>query len=285
MDPGPVDRAAHLLAAARRPLVLTGAGMSAESGIPTFRDEGGYWRRFPPFARLGLAAQDLASPWAFHHHLAHAWAFYEWRRRNAAANVPHAGYTVIGRWLAERFPEGFIHTTNTDGYHLRAGADPTRLREVHGSMWRLQCLRPCAPVFWDEVRVPLCGLDEAAMEASELPRCPRCGGVARPHILMFGDGDYLSHLAQDAAWERFIAGGVDVVLLIGTSGAVPTNDRIAAALQQRGCRVVTINPDPTAGGYVHPDVALHLKAGDALTALDRRLRNPGAADLPTFASG
>jgi len=64
MHSASVDRAAHLLAAARRPLFLTGAGMSAESGIPTFRDAGGYWRRFPPFARLGLAAQDLASPWA-----------------------------------------------------------------------------------------------------------------------------------------------------------------------------------------------------------------------------
>ncbi len=61
-----IDRAARLLAAARRPLHLTGAGMSAESGIPTFRDAGGYWRRFPPFARLGLAAEELASPWAFY---------------------------------------------------------------------------------------------------------------------------------------------------------------------------------------------------------------------------
>ncbi len=271
MDGDALDHAARLLARARRPLFLTGAGMSAESGIPTFRDEGGYWRRFPPFARLGLAAQDLASPWAFRHHLAHAWAFYEWRRRNAAENAPHAGYAVITRWLAERFPEGFVHTTNTDGYHLRAGIAPDRLREVHGSMWRLQCLRPCSRRFWEEARVPLCDLDEVTMEASELPHCDRCGGVARPHILMFGDGDYVGHPDQDAAWEAFVSGGVDLALLIGASGAVPTNDRIAATLQRRGCKVVTLNPDPTAGGYLRPDVALHLPAGEALIALDDRL--------------
>lgn len=153
--------------------------------------------------------------------------------------------------------------------------DAARLREVHGSLWRLQCLRPCSPGFWEEVRVPLCGLDEQTMEAEDYPRCPRCGSVARPHILMFGDAGYVGHPTQDAAWERFIAGGVDLALLIGASGAVPTNDRIAATLQQRGCPMITINPDPAAGGYVQPDVVLHLHAGDALTALDRRLPDPG----------
>jgi len=88
---------------------------------------------------------------------------------------------------------------------------------------------------------------------------------------MFGDGDYVGHPAQDAAWERFVAGGVDLALLIGASGAVPTNDRIAATLQQRGCPVITINPDPAAGGHLRPDIALPLAAGEALTALDRRL--------------
>ncbi|RMF79970.1 MAG: iron dicitrate transport regulator FecR [Nitrospirae bacterium] len=266
-----LERAAAWLAGCRRLLILTGAGMSAESGIPTFRDEGGYWRRFPPFARLGLAAQDLASPWAFRHHLAHAWAFYEWRRRNAAANRPHPGYAVVTRWLTEGRFDAFVHTTNTDGYHLRAGVPPERLREVHGSMWRLQCLRPCSPHFWPEERVPLCRLHEATMEAEDFPRCPRCGGVARPHILMFGDGDYVGHPEQDRRFAAYLEGGVEVALLIGASGAVPTNDLLAARLQRGGCRVVTINPDPAAGGHLRPDAALHLPASEALARLEQRL--------------
>jgi NAD-dependent SIR2 family protein deacetylase len=266
-----VDRAAALLDRARRVVFLTSAGMSAESGIPTFRDRDGYWRRFPPFAAKGLEAQDLASPWAFRTCLDHAWAFYEWRRRNADANRPHVGYKVVCRWMTARFPESFVHTTNTDGYHLRAGTPAARLREVHGSIWRLQCLRPCSRDFWDDERVPLCALDEQVMAASDYPTCPRCGEIARPHVLMFGDGEYVGYPEQDRRWQAFVQRPVDVALLIGSSGAVPTNDLLAARLQANGARVITINPDPHAGGFLRPDVAIAAGAGAALTAIDRRL--------------
>lgn len=271
MDIEGVKDAADLLGAATRVLFLTSAGMSAESGIPTFRDRDGYWRRFPPFAAKGLEAQDLASPWAFRTCLDHAWAFYEWRRRNAAANTPHGGYDVIYRWMASRYPDSFIHTTNTDGYHLRAGAPGERVREVHGSMWRLQCLRPCSLRFWQEDRVPLCSLDEETMQAGDFPTCSDCGGIARPHILMFGDGDYVGHPQQDRWWEGFLRQPVDVALLIGSSGAVPTNDAIAAHLQARGCKVILINPDPAAGGVARPQVSLVAGAKEALLALDSML--------------
>jgi len=266
-----VDRAAALLDRARRVVFLTSAGMSAESGIPTFRDRDGYWRRFPPFAAKGLEAQDLASPWAFRACLDHAWAFYEWRRRNADANTPHIGYEILCRWMASRFSAAFIHTTNTDGYHSRAGTPASRLREVHGSIWRLQCLRPCSPRFWGDERVPLCTLDEQTMAASGYPACPECGGIARPHVLMFGDGDYVGHPEQDRSWQAFLQQPVDVALLIGSSGAVPTNDVVAARLQASGARIITINPDPHAGGFVRPDVAIMAVAGVALTAIDRCL--------------
>ncbi len=78
-----LNRCAKILAISKRVLFLTSAGMSADSNIPTFRDKDGYWRNFPPFKEKNLEAQDLASPWAFRNVLPHAWAFYEWRRRNA----------------------------------------------------------------------------------------------------------------------------------------------------------------------------------------------------------
>ena len=100
---------------AKRVVFLTSAGMSADSNIPTFRDKEGYWSNFPPFKEKGLEAQDLASPWAFRNELPHAWAFYEWRRRNAHENQPHTGYKIINQWIEERLEDAFIHTTNTDG--------------------------------------------------------------------------------------------------------------------------------------------------------------------------
>lgn len=277
------DQAATMLAKARRVVFLTSAGMSAESGIPTFRDRDGYWRRFPPFAAKGLEAQDLASPWAFRTCLAHAWAFYEWRRRNAAGNAPHPGYAVIDRWMASHLADSFIHTTNTDGYHLRSGAAADRVREVHGSLWRLQCLRPCSPRFWPNDQVPLCDLDDEAMEATRFPTCPQCGGVARPHILMFGDPDYVGHHEQDRHWQSFAQRPVDVALLVGSSGAVPTNDMIAARLQAGGTRVIAINPDPTAGGVVRPDLLILAGAQAALEDIDLQLYD-GAGAQPVARS-
>lgn len=122
-------------------LFLTSAGMSADSGIPTFRDREGYWRNFPIFKEKGLQPQELASPGSFRMQAHHSWAFYEWRRRNARENTPHHGYQVINEMINNYFDLSFVHTTNTDGYHIISGLDSEKVMEVHGSMWRLQCMK------------------------------------------------------------------------------------------------------------------------------------------------
>jgi len=262
-----------MIARARRPLILTSAGMSADSGIPTFRDRDGYWRNFPPFREKGLEAQDLASPWAFRNVLPHAWAFYEWRRRNAHENTPHEGYRILNHWIEQRFGDAFIHTTNTDGYHLRSGAQADKVKEVHGSIWRLQCLEPCSQEFWDETTVPLCELDHGTMEASDFPKCIHCGAIARPHILMFGDWDYVGHSRQDENFSRFLKGGVDLVILVGSSGGVPTNDYIALQFKDRGVPVININLDAGANALVGTPHLLVMKGREAFQRLNDALPN------------
>ncbi|MBI5428358.1 MAG: iron dicitrate transport regulator FecR [Nitrospinae bacterium] len=266
-----VKKAARLIKEARRALFLTSAGMSADSNIPTFRDKDGYWRNFPPFKKKGLEAQDLASPWAFRNELAHAWAFYEWRRRNARENRPHQGYEIVNRWITERFEEAFVHTTNTDGYHLRSGCPEDRVREVHGSLWRLQCLDACRGDFWEDLAVPLCQLNYDTMEASGFPLCRRCESIARPHILMFGDAEYVGHRWQDENFLKFLQKPADVVVLVGSSGAVPTNDYIALQLQERGARIININPDPAANAIARTEHFLPLKSKEAFIRLDSLL--------------
>jgi len=266
-----INEAVNLLAKAKSVLFLTSAGMSADSNIPTFRDKDGYWKNFPPFKEKNLEAQDLASPWAFNNVLHHAWAFYEWRRRNAHENEPHEGYHIINRWMAERFQDSFIHTTNTDGYHLRSGCPPDKVKEVHDSMWRLQCLGMCSHEFWDETSPTLCELDTKTMTASRFPTCPRCRGTARPHILMFGDAEYVGHPEQDRNFNRFAQEDLDLILLIGSSGAVPTNDYLALHFHQRGAPVININPDPSSNSIVGTKYFLPLKSREALTELDKAL--------------
>jgi NAD-dependent SIR2 family protein deacetylase len=267
-----IEQCAQTIHKAKRMVFLTSAGMSADSNIPTFRDKEGYWSNFPPFKEKGLEAQDLASPWAFRNELPHAWAFYEWRRRNAHENQPHAGYTIINKWIEERLEDAFIHTTNTDGYHLRSGCPPDKVKEVHGSMWRLQCLNVCSPDFWDEDAVPLCDLDHDTMKASNYPTCPHCGGIARPHILMFGDGEYTGHPEQERNFYAFARRAVDVVVLVGSSGAVPTNDYLAREFMRAGAETININLDPSANAIVGTEYFLPLKGKEVFERLDAALQ-------------
>ena len=262
-----LNKASCLIKKSKRTLFLTSAGMSADSNIPTFRDKDGYWKNFPPFKDKNLEAQDLASPWAFRNELTHAWAFYEWRRRNAEENQPHEGYRIINKWLESQ--DGFIHTTNTDGLHLRSGCPEDRILEVHGSMWRLQCLDTCTHEFWEELSVPLCNLNTDIMKASNYPICKSCRGIARPHILMFGDGEYIGHPEQEANFRRFAQKPIDLAVLVGSSGAVPTNDYLAVHLTEQGTPIININLDLSSNRIVNTELFIEMRGEEALTRLDR----------------
>ncbi len=261
----------RLIKSSQTALFLTGAGMSADSGIPTFRDKEGYWRNFPVFKEKGLEPQELASPYSFEVRPQYAWAFYEWRRRNAHKNSPHVGYYEIVRMMKEVFEESFVHTTNTDGYHLRSGVAPADVYEVHGSMWRLQCTRglACSYFVKENYDVPLCDLDKNTMIASNLPHCPVCSSLLRPNILMFGDWDYIENEYQANNYYQFMSDvkTPDVVFLIGSSGAVPTNDYVANKLKFYGSKIVTINPARDATQVCEPHIFLADTAKNALTKI------------------
>ncbi len=256
-------------------LFLTSAGMSADSGIPTFRDKEGYWRNFPAFKKLGLEAIELANPHSFNVRPQYAWAFYEWRRRNAYENVPHVGYSVINRLIKDVFKRSFVHTTNTDGYHIISGLDESLIYEVHGSMWRLQCMggNSCVYGVRKNSDVPLCDLDYGTMTATNLPKCPECGRLLRPNILMFGDWGYVENDYQINNYYSFLdeVGVPDLVFLVGSSSAVPTNDYIANRMQKKGAFVVTINPDKSSLSVCKPDLFIQKKAKETFEVINNLL--------------
>ncbi len=266
------DKLKKIIEKSKTCMFLTSAGMSADSGIPTFRDKEGYWRNFPVFKRLGLEAIELANPHSFEVRPQYAWAFYEWRRRNARENEPHSGYRIINRLIDEVFESSFVHTTNTDGYHIISGLDESYVYEVHGSMWRLQCMRgsACSYGVRKNMDVPLCDLDYKSMIATNLPKCPICGELLRPNILMFGDWYYIENDYQINNYNRFLiqVGAPDLVFLIGSSSAVPTNDYLASRLKSAGSFVVVINPDETALSVCKPDIFLQSKAKQAFEQIE-----------------
>ncbi|QFZ23969.1 SIR2 family NAD-dependent protein deacylase [Saccharothrix syringae] len=245
-------------------LVCAGAGMGVDSGLPDFRGTSGFWRAYPPYRRLGLRFEELADPVHFAGDPALAWGFYGHRLELYRRTEPHGGFAVLKRWGARVF------TSNVDGQFQRAGlAD---VAEVHGSIHHLQCTRPCTDDTWpaDDVRVTV---DPATMRAvGDLPACPRCGDLARPNILMFGDRHWVPHRSRQALdalaeWRR--AARDLVVVEIGAGTAVPAVRRQAELASAATGRLVRINPREP--GIRHGrGVSLAMGAARALTELAGR---------------
>jgi NAD-dependent deacetylase len=233
------------LSAARFVAVLTGAGVSAESGVATFRDaQTGLWARFDP--------RELATPSAFERNPRLVWDWYAWRRKLVAAAQPNPGHYALAAW--ERVARQFLLITqNVDGLHQRAGS--VKLVELHGNIGRVKCSREGTLVSrWDE-------------SGGEVPRCPNCGALLRPDVVWFEEMLPESALAQAEAAARHC----DILLVVGTAAEVYP----AAALPQRahdaGALVVEINPHPTPLS-ANADYILRGPSGAVLPALVAGLR-------------
>ncbi|WP_226346008.1 SIR2 family NAD-dependent protein deacylase [Agilicoccus flavus] len=244
---------------ARRVTVLTGAGMSAESGIPTFRDPAtGLWSRFDATT---LASRD---GWDADPDL--VWAWYAWRVGRVRAAEPNAGHVALARWadlLAERGGSLSIATQNIDDLHERAGS--AVLAHVHGSLFAFRCAE-CDTPFTGEVPVP-----DEPVERVEPPLCEACGEYVRPGVVWFGE--MLPQSAFDAATDACLE--ADFVLVVGTSGIVYPFASLPDLARGHGVPVVEINPDDTdlTRGVDH---AWRATAATALPALVGALGDPSA---------
>lgn len=213
----PVQLAAALRDA-RHVCVLTGAGVSAESGVPTFREaQDGLWANY--------RAEDLATPEAFLADPALIWRWYRWRRELVAKAEPNAGHFALAS-LAERMPKLTLITQNVDGLHQRAGSRD--VVEFHGNLFENRCASED------------CVVADADMSA-EVPRCPACGGLLRPGVVWFGEA--IPPAALQTA-EHAVS-DCDVFFSIGTSSLIWPAASLAEVAAQTGATVVEINPDAT----------------------------------------
>lgn len=240
-----IERAASLLAEAGRVVVFSGAGISAESGIATFRDAGGLWERH--------SIEDVATLEGFRRNPTLVWEFYESRRRQVAAAMPNAGHFAIAA-LARLVPEFTVITQNVDGLHQRAGSDP--VLEVHGSLWRARCAGGCG-VSRDPFATPL----------SEIPPRCECGDFFRPSVVWFGE------LLPEDVWTASMnaATRADVALVVGTSGAVWPAAGIPLATRERGGVAIEVNPESTELTD-HVDLTLRGASGVILPKLVAQLQ-------------
>lgn len=243
-----LSRAAGILADAARMTVLTGAGVSAESGIDTFRGPDGTWSR--------VNVEEVATPEGFRRDPRRVWEWYEDRRRAVRAAQPNAGHRALAR--LEELRDATLVTQNIDGLHTRAGS--RRVVEIHGSLWRVRCVG-CGFAGPDE-RVPLPELP---------PRCEVCGGLLRPDVVWFGE------MLAPEAWIASVEAvdRSDAFLLTGTSAVVTPAADLAALALRRGIPLIEVNLDPTPFSVL-ATVSLRGRSGELLPELARLVENRGA---------
>jgi NAD-dependent SIR2 family protein deacetylase len=244
--------------------------MGVDSGLPDFRGTEGFWQAYPALAKARLHFQDIANPSAFRAHPHRAWGFYGHRLNLYRSTVPHEGFAILKR-IGESMPEGmFVFTSNVDGHFQKAGFSGKRVQECHGSIHHLQCLDGCMADIWPADDFHPQVDEESGLLISELPRCPYCGEVARPNILMFGDGGWLGHRSelQEAnlsAWLRKIER--PVVIEIGAGRSISTVRRFG---EERNGFLIRINPtEPDLNGFAC--MGLRMGGLDALRRIESAL--------------
>ena len=234
-----IEQAREWLAAATSLAVLTGAGISAESGVPTFRGAGGLWKDYKP--------EELANPEAFAKNPKLVWEWYNWRLEIIAKAQPNAGHRALVDF-EKRIARFTLITQNVDGLHDRAGSG--KILKLHGDIWRMRCT--VCGANWPDRRAPL----------PKLPPHCQCGGLTRPNVVWFGEplSDGMMKEAEHAA------ASAQVFLVIGTSAAVLPAASLIPYARKAGAKVIEINTDETAATG-HVDLALRGPAGDILPRL------------------
>ncbi|MCC7357539.1 NAD-dependent deacylase [Candidatus Uhrbacteria bacterium] len=233
-----LQKSRSILQAAKKVMVITGAGISTESGIPTFRGEGGYWR--------GHRAEDLASPEGFKKNPRLVWDWYGERRTLVSKAQPNVAHLALASWSKRRGGISLL-TQNVDELHERAGQTDTVL--LHGSLWKNRCRK--------------CKFEHRACELAypTLPRCKVCNEITGPGVIWFGEAlDFSSFHALNLCSIE-----ADVILTIGTSGLVsPTADFIKRAQTKYNTTLINVNPTES---NIQATIELRYKATEIIPEL------------------
>ncbi|MBI2413056.1 MAG: NAD-dependent deacylase [Deltaproteobacteria bacterium] len=238
MDPRAISKIKERLEASKSPVALTGAGVSAESGVPTFRGPNGLWKTYKP--------EDLATPEAFERDPFLVWEWYNFRREKIASVSPNPAHEALARLEASK-PSFTLITQNVDGLHCLAGS--RNVLEIHGSIWNLRCVE--------------CGnsSENRDVPIGILPRCA-CGGLLRPGVVWFGES--LPEDIMNAAFEA--AEKADFMMVVGTSGVVQPAASLASVAKRAGAFTVEINTDSTPLSDIM-DERVEGRAGEILPVL------------------
>jgi NAD-dependent SIR2 family protein deacetylase len=264
-----IEQAARFVREADALLVTAGAGMGVDSGLPDFRGNEGFWRAYPAIAKLGLSFAEMANPNWFDQSPELAWAFYGHRLNLYRRTKPHAVFQRLIDYGRQKRHGYFVFTSNVDGQFQKAGFAEDRVAECHGSIHHFQCCQPCHDAIWDADREKVM-VDEANFLAlAPLPKCPRCDRIARPNVLMFGDGRWLASrsCAQDLELRKWLGSlpanrAKLVIIELGAGTAISTVRRLSEHLAQEfAAPLIRINPREPDVPPAHVGLPLNAEPG------------------------
>ena len=241
-----IQEAAEWIVDADGLLITAGASMGIDSDLPDLGRSEGFWPAYAPLFAAGIRFEDIASAEMFRLDSKLAWGFHASRLKLCRATEPHEGFRILKNWADEKRHGAFVLTSNVDGQFQKAGYAEERVCEVRGSIHHLQCLNACWDNVWRADRFDP-EVDERYGELiSDEPRCPRCGSIARPNVLMFGDHDWIAARTEAQrlrldAWSRDVRR--PVVIEIGAGTTIPTVRRFTERLDANCIRINTEDPE------------------------------------------
>ncbi len=255
-------KAKEILLKADALLITAGAGMGVDSGLPDFRGKEGFWRAYPMAKKLGLRFEELANPRWFRDDPSLAWEFYGHRLLLYRDTIPHDGFFKLLEFAKTKKGGYFVFTSNVDGQFQKAGFDENKIVEIHGSIHHLQCVNRCCDDIWSAQNENL----------NSHPKCPKCGGIARPNILMFGDWEWIDNKTHNQyqklnQWLHDIDDLNLAIIEFGAGLSVPTvrvfSENIAS---RKNAKLIRVNPRDSDS----PHDAISLSCG-AKEAIDKCL--------------
>ena len=258
-------------------LIGAGAGMGVDSGLPDFRGKHGFWKAYPPLAKLGIEFEQMANPEWFDTNPRLAWGFYGHRLNLYRSTEPHSGFKIIlKRFQKDKIPV-FIFTSNVDGHFQKTGFAEEQIMECHGSLLHLQCTKSCGQPIWSVKSNFLMNVNSENLLADEpLPKCPQCNSLARPNILMFSDfgWDHSRTSKQRQNFENWLADQKNKKLLVIEIGAgtnVPTvRHSCEEVFQSFGKSFIRINPREYECG-IQGSLSLQMNAEEAIKVMNNEI--------------
>ena len=269
-----IKQAAQAVSQAQAMIILAGAGMGVDSGLPDFRGKEGFWKAYPMLEKSGRKFTDMANPQAFEDIPNLAWGFYGHRLNLYRQTQPHAGFDILKHW-AQAMPEGyFVYTSNVDGQFQKAGFEVNRIYECHGSIHYLQTLNGRGELLAaDGFEIDV---DTTTLRAKNLIHHPLTGDLLRPNILMFNDGDWndsrsREQLERYQAWLKPLRSRKSkhvVIIEMGAGSALPAVRMQSTQLRNNlNATYIQINPQL---GY-KADIGIALGGLEALTRMNTHL--------------